>query len=208
MRNDLTDLTVVLDRSGSMESCRGDAEGGLNALVRKQCEQPGTCLFTLVQFDTIYEFVHTAVPIQDVPKCTLEPRGSTALLDAVGRAIVETGERLKKMDEAERPGLVVFVIITDGQENSSVEFSKAKVKEMIERQQNVYKWQFTFLGANQDAFAEAGGIGILSVGTANYSKADAAFLGTSGKISRMRQAAASGSEVDNSYSKNELDEMK
>ena len=208
MRSDLTDLTVVLDRSGSMSSCRDDAEGGLNEFIRKQREQPGTCLFSLVQFDTVYEFVHTAVPIQNVSKCTLEPRGSTALLDAVGRAIVETGERLRKIDEAQRPGLVVFVIVTDGQENSSVEFSKAKVEQMIEHQQNVYKWQFSFLGANQDAFAEAGAIGINLVGAANYSKADAAFRGTAGKVARMRLAASTGAEVDNAYTAEELDEMK
>ena len=90
------------------------------------------------------------------------PRGSTALLDAVGRAINETGDRLAKTPEQDRPGLVVFVIVTDGQENSSKEFSKARIKEMIDEQQKKYNWQFTFLGANQDAFAEAGGIGIRS----------------------------------------------
>ena len=160
MRNDLTDVTVVLDRSGSMQSCRDDAEGGLNTFIEEQKKQPGETLFTLVQFDTEYEFVHKGKPIRDVGPCELVPRGMTALLDAVGRAIAETGERLAAMPEPDRPGLVVFVIVTDGQENSSKEYTKPQIKEMIERQQNDYKWQFTFLGANQDAFAEAHGIGI------------------------------------------------
>src|SRR5262249_11881777 len=168
MRQDLTDLTVVLDRSGSMHTCRSDAEGGLNSFIAKQKELPGECTFTLVQFDTVYEFVHKAIPLGTVPHCTLEPRSNTALLEAVGRAIVETGERLRAMPESERAALVVCVILTDGQENSSQEYTKARVREMIEHQQNVYKWQFIYLGANQDAFAEARGIGIQLAGAAGY----------------------------------------
>ena len=94
----------------------------------------------------------------------------TALLDAVGRAINETGERLAKMNEQDRPGLVIFVIMTDGLENSSREFTKSQVKEMIEEQQSKYNWHFTFLGADQDAFAEAGGLGIAAAGAAQFSK--------------------------------------
>ena len=93
----------------------------------------------------------------------------TALLDAVGRAINETGERLAKLDEKDRPGLVVFVVMTDGLENSSSEFTKPQIKEMIERQQRQYQWHFTFLGANQDAFAEAAAMGIDPCGAADYS---------------------------------------
>ena len=160
MRSDLTDITLVVDRSGSMQSIREDAEGGVNAFLQEQAKQPGEALLTLVQFDTEYEFVHRGVPIKHVPAYTLMPRGNTALLDAVGRAINETGERLSKMAETDRPGLVVFVIMTDGLENSSQEFTKAQIKQQIEEQQSKYSWQFTFLGANQDAFAEAGGMGI------------------------------------------------
>lgn len=207
MRSDLTDITVVLDRSGSMESIKSDAIGGLNEFVRKQKEGAGECLFTLVQFDNVYEFVHTAQPIKQIPALTLEPRGSTALLDAVGRAILETGERFNKMDEAQRPGLVVFVILTDGQENSSKEFTKDKVKQMIEGQQNTYKWQFTFLGANQDAFAEAGGLGIVKTCSANFSNPLQAMKAASAMTSRMRGQYASGQEVVAAYSDEERKEM-
>src|SRR5256885_1489485 len=113
MRNDLTDITVVMDRSGSMNSCRSDAEGGLNAFIKEQKELPGEALFTLVQFDTEYEVVHKAKPIKDVPKCILTPRGGTALLDALGRTIHQTGDRLLAFPEHQRPALVCFVIITD-----------------------------------------------------------------------------------------------
>jgi hypothetical protein len=146
MKTDLTDITLVVDRSGSMEAVREDAEGGVNAFLREQAQQPGEALLTLVQFDTEYEFVHKGISVKDAPAYKLVPRGCTALLDAVGRAINETGDRLAKMAETDRPGLVVFVIVTDGLENSSHEFTKVKVQEMIDRQQNQYHWQFTFPG--------------------------------------------------------------
>lgn len=209
MRDDLTDITLVVDRSGSMESIRTDAEGGVNALIADQAEQPGHALLTLVQFDTEYEFVHRGVPIGQVPRYRLVPRGSTALLDAIGRAINETGARLAAMPEAERPGLVVFVVMTDGHENASREFSRTVIREMIERQQREYSWQFTFLGADADAFAEAGGMGIDAQGVARYdrSKVGAAYKGTSGKLARMRAQKAAGQEVQNRFTDEELDEM-
>lgn len=192
-----------------MQSCRTDAEGGLNSFIDKQKGEPGACLFSLVQFDTEYEFLYKGTPIKDVLACALVPRGMTALLDAVGRAIVETGERLKIMDESQRPGLVVFVIITDGQENSSKEFTKAKIGEMIRHQTDVYKWQFTFLGANVDAFAEAGGIGIAAACTAGYKaeKTSGAFAAAHSNVARMRTARSSGQQVQNKYTPEERKAM-
>ena len=209
MKTNLTDITLVIDRSGSMEAIREDAEGGVNAFVREQAQQAGEALLTLVQFDTEYEFVHQGVPVKRAPAYKLVPRGSTALLDAVGRAINETGDRLAKMAEPDRPGLVIFVIVTDGQENASREFSKAQIKEMIDRQQTEYHWQFTFLGANQDAFAEAGGMGIDAAGVANYApdKVMAAFVGTSKKVVRMRTQRRAGQTVSNEFTEEERKEM-
>lgn len=209
MRSDLTDITLVVDRSGSMEQIREDAEGGVNSFIAQQAKEPGEALLTLVQFDTEYEFLHQGVPITEVPKYQLVPRGRTALLDAVGRAINETGERLAKMDEQDRPGLVVFVVMTDGLENSSREFSKSDVKAMIERQQDKYNWHFTFLGANQDAFAEAGSMGIHAAGAANYAadKVAAAFLGTGSKVARMRKQRSAGETVKNEFTDKERKDM-
>lgn len=205
MRQDLTDITMVLDRSGSMESCRSDAEGGVNAFLRNQKQLPGEALLTLVQFDTEYEFVHRGAPIQSVPEYQLVPRGSTALLDAIGRAVNETGARLAAMPEPQRPGLVVFVIVTDGQENSSHEFSKQRIHEMISHQADAYQWQFVFLGANQDAFAEAGGLGIGNAGTAKYSPANTqlAYAAASANVGRMRKAKSLGAEVVNEFTDDE-----
>ena len=209
MRSDLTDITLVVDRSGSMSAIRDDAEGGVNTFIQEQAKQPGEALLTLVQFDTEYEFVHRAMPIKQVPPYTLTPRGNTALLDAVGRAINETGERLAKMAERDRPGLVVFVITTDGQENSSKEFSKAQIKELIEQQHSKYNWQFTFLGANQDAFAEAGGMGIGYCGTANFApdKVGAAWRATAANVGRMREQRRNEETVVNKFTDAERKEM-
>ena len=209
MRANLTDITLVVDRSGSMSSIRDDAQGGVNSFVQKQAQEPDEALLTLVQFDTEYEFVHRGVPVKRVPQYKLEPRGSTALLDAVGRAIHETGARLAAMPEPERPGLVIFIIVTDGQENSSREFTKAKVKKMIEHQQSVYDWHFTFLAANQDAFAEAGGLGIAQAGAANYAPANVAHahMGTGEKVARMRKQRSSGEKVSNDFTDEERRRM-
>jgi len=209
MRNDLTDVVLVVDRSGSMSICREEAENGINHFIEEQKKAPGECLFSLVQFDTEYEFVHRGIPIKDVPKYTLSPRGMTALLDAVGKAINETGERLSKMEEPSRPGLVIFVIVTDGQENSSHEFKKDQIKEMIEFQQNTYQWKFTFLGANQDAFAEAGGLGISQMCTAQFvsGQANKAFFAASNNVLRMRSANITGQTVACCYTDEERKSM-
>jgi len=209
VRSDLADVTLVVDRSGSMSSIREDAEGGINTFVQEQAKQPGEALLTLVQFDTEYEFVHRAVSVSRVPHYKLVPRGNTALLDAVGRAINETGERLAKIPANDRPGLVVFVIVTDGQENSSKEFSKAKIKELIEHQQSKYNWQFTFLGANQDAFAEAGGLGIRAAGAATFApgKVGAAWQGTCMLVARMRKQTSDEETVVNEFTDSERKAM-
>lgn len=213
-RADLTDLTVILDRSGSMSACRVEAVGGLNAFVDKQKADPGETLFTLVQFDTQYEFVHSGIPIKSVPKLDLDPRGFTALLDAVGRAIIETGQRLEKIPDDQRPGLVVMVIITDGMENASKEFTRDRIKQMIQHQQEKYNWQFTFLGANQDAFAEAQNMGISRAAAANYDVQNAglAFTGAAANVSRMKAARGMGVtgqslSAQNAYSDEERQAM-
>ncbi len=162
MKTNLTDITVILDRSGSMEVIKDDTIGGLRTFVEEQKKLPGEATFTLVQFDNEYEVVHATTPIRDVGDLELVPRGSTALLDAIGRTVNETGARLGAMPEADRPGKVLVVIITDGLENSSREFTRDKVFEMIKHQREAYQWEFNFLGANQDAIAVGVAMGVAS----------------------------------------------
>lgn len=132
----------------------------------------GECALTLTQFDTGgIDIVHENTPLRDIPELndgTYQPRGGTPLLDALGKTIKSTGRALKAIPEADRPDKIVFVVITDGEENSSHDYTKTQIKDMIEHQEKVYKWNFVFLGANQDAFAEAGSIGIAMSAAANY----------------------------------------
>ena len=158
-----TDITVILDKSGSMEARRTDAIGGFNALVDDQKVQPGVAALSLVQFDTSYEVSFTEKAVVDVPALTMEtyrPSGGTALLDAMGKTIDATGKRLAAMPEASRPGKVIVVVITDGEENSSREYTYPRLNEMICHQRDVYKWEFMFVGTNQDAIASASKVGI------------------------------------------------
>lgn len=170
---DLTLIAVLVDRSGSMAQCRDDMEGGLNTFVENQAREPGDAEITLAQFDTKYELVWPLSPIKDAPKYTLIPRGCTALLDAIGRFITEVGEELAKRDEAGRPGKVIVCIVTDGLENSSVDWTRGRVKELVERQRDQWQWEFVFLGANMDAVQEGASVGIPQKSSLTWDKANA-----------------------------------
>ncbi len=168
MNNDYTDITVVLDRSGSMSATRFDAEGGFNTFVTEQAKLAGKCALSLYQFDDHYNIVYEGKLIKEVPKLELVPRGMTALLDAFGKTIVKTGERLSALPEHERPAKVIFMVITDGCENASREYTQEKIKELVEHQRNKYNWQFVFIGADLNTFAEAHDLGILVHNTTQY----------------------------------------
>lgn len=163
MKENLTELVFILDRSGSMTGLESDTIGGFNSMIEEQKKEPGDAYVTTVLFDHEYKLLHDHVDLKEIAPITdkeYHPRGTTALLDAVGRTINDIGVRLNDTPEEERPSKVIFVITTDGYENASKEFSKAKVKEMIEHQQSKYSWVFMFLGANMDAVSEAGSLGI------------------------------------------------
>lgn len=209
MNKNLTEMIFVVDRSGSMHYMSEEASQGINKLIEEQTKEDGECRVTLVQFDTAYEFVENGTDIKSVKPYNLIAGGMTALNDAVGRTIDEVGLRLSKTEEKDRPGLVLFCIVTDGIENASREYSAEQVYEKITHQQKVYNWQFTYLGANQDSFKAAKNMGINTIGTSNYSNIKAAYEGTSGKFSRMRNKSKSHSlsPEDNSYTEAEVRAM-
>jgi hypothetical protein len=158
-----TDITMILDRSGSMGSVVVETIEGFNRLVEQHRRLPGRATLTLVQFDDQSEVVYEGVDLRDVPPLDYDvyrPRGATALLDAIGTGIRLASTRLLACRSDERPRHVVFVILTDGLENASTEFDRKLVFDMIRHQRERNYWQFVFLGANQDAIAEARGIGI------------------------------------------------
>lgn len=171
---DAIDMTVLLDRSGSMASIKAETESGFAFFLNEQKKQPGEAKLTLVQFDTEYEQVYSAKNLADVSSLNLQPRGCTALHDSLAKAIVDTGERLKGIPEVDRPAKVLFIVITDGLENSSREHTKESVRKMIEHQTSAYQWQFIYLGANQDAFAEAGSLGISVMNAMTYAPTEGA----------------------------------
>ena len=146
-------IAVLLDRSGSMETIKSDTEGGFNAFIGGQRDEPLDVTVTLAQFDTHYDVVYANRPVRDVPPLDLQPRGGTALYDALGRLITDVGAELAALPEHQRPSRVVVVVLTDGHENSSCEWTHDAVSAAIRRQESEYAWDFLFLGANMDAVA-------------------------------------------------------
>jgi uncharacterized protein YegL len=170
-KQDLTEIVVILDRSGSMTSIKKDAIGGFNTFLESQQKLDGEATMTVVQFDNEYLVTVNGVNIQNVEPLndtTFVPRGGTALLDAIGRTLNEVGARLASTSEDDRPEKVIVVILTDGQENSSHEFKRSQINEMITLQKEKYSWEFIFLAAGQDAMAEAMSMGIGSMNAMNF----------------------------------------
>jgi hypothetical protein len=184
-------LVLVVDRSGSMTSVASDMNGGIRSFVREQAAVPKRTTLSLYQFDTEHDEVRTFTPLtaNALGNWQLIPRGATALLDAVGTAIQRTGESLAGKPEAERPGEVVVVIVTDGFENSSREYGLTQVKEMITRQREQFGWVFMFLGADQDAFDAGSSMGVPAMNTVSYRSANTAAAWTTLSASATRGAS-------------------
>ena len=169
MKKDLTELVILLDKSGSMSNCVSDTIGGLNLFIDRQKQVKSELKVTLVQFDTYTRKNYEALDVNDVAKLSYQNYtvgGGTALLDAVGIVIEEVGARLAKTLEKDRPEKVLFLVMTDGEENSSKVFTKEKINEMVQHQKSVYSWDFIFLGADINKWdAEKAYGNVTSVGT-------------------------------------------
>lgn len=168
---DATWVVVILDRSGSMATVRTDAIGGYNTFLAEQKDAPGEATWTLVLFSTAATTIDAQIPVSEARMLTDKtyvPAGNTALLDAVGETIQSVGKKLADMNEADRPNKVLFAILTDGEENSSREFTYEMVSGMIEHQRTVYGWEFIFLAADQDAIAGAQRLSIPAAHAFNY----------------------------------------
>jgi len=175
MKKNYTHISIILDRTGSMESIRDDVIGGFNTFLKEQKEQKGKCTCTLVQFDTQepYEVIHDFKLIKEVKELTKKtyvPRASTPLLDALGRGINDLEKKISEMKKKDQPEKVVFVIVTDGQENSSREFRKEQIEKMIKEKQEKDKWQLVFLSADLDSIQDAYSYGFATLNTMSYDK--------------------------------------
>lgn len=192
-------LVLIVDRSGSMEPHREDAEGGLRAFLAEQRKVPGVTSVTLREFDNVCATVYENKLLSEVPDYELVPRYGTALLDAVGMTIVRVGEQLAAMDEADRPGEVIMMIFTDGKENVSKKYKDPdRVNKMISHQREKYGWVVGFLGADQDAIKVAGEMGI-GPGTAlsyNSSNTEASMAVASVMVTRGSTSGVYGFTAD------------
>jgi len=197
-----THITFIMDRSGSMNSIKDDAIGGINNLVETQRLEAGKCTMSFIQFDDIYEEVYSFVPIADVPlrnNQNYTPRGGTALLDAIGRGLATTKEQLAGMPDEERPGVVMIAILTDGHENQSKEYTRSQIRELIESVSKELDWKVSYLGATLDAMNVAADLGVNPAMAARFaaesSNAQAAYGSHSNMVTRARKAGAAGQSI-------------
>jgi len=205
MKQNYTHIVLLIDRSGSMSSIKHDMEGGLMTFINEQKLEPGTCTVTAAQFDNVYEILFTRKDIQEITSIKIEPRASTSLIDSMCRLITEVGKDLDGLAEDEKPEKVLFVTITDGEENSSREFNSDQLKEMVKHQEDNYKWNFTYIGANQDAFANSQQYGLKGSNTLNF---DADTRGVNVMFSKLSCStssyrASAGSDTEFSYTNDE-----
>ena len=162
-KKQLTEVVFILDRSGSMTGMESDTIGGFNSMLKKQKDAKVQAYVSTVLFDHEAIVLHDRKRIEDVPLLTnkeYQPRGTTALLDAVGSAIKHISTVHKYARPEDRPTRTLFVITTDGLENASKTYTLDKVKKMIEEQKHKYDWEFIFLGADIDAISAARDLGI------------------------------------------------
>lgn len=195
MKKNYTHISIIMDRSGSMTTIAKDMEGGLTSLIETQKLVEGDATISLARFDDVYEVVYNFAPLKNASGFKLEPRGWTALLDAMGKCFTETKEKIKSMAEEDKPEKVLFIIITDGAENASKEFDKTTVNGMIKELRNCNEkdenqpdedginWDFIFLGANQDAIQEGGKYGIRGDAAMTYNTTSAGSQATFASLS-------------------------
>lgn len=205
MNLNVTEVVFILDRSGSMSNLVSDTIGGYNSMLEKQKRLPGDVLITTILFDDQFEILYENVNLKEVFNITEKEyyvRGSTALLDAMGKTINYIGKKLENIQEDMRPGKVLFVIITDGYENSSREFNYKKIKSMVEHQKSKYSWEFIFLGANIDAIAVADNLGIADDRAVNYCADSKGTLEGYESINYAINSIRVNKEIDKNWKKN------
>ncbi|MBE7161430.1 MAG: VWA domain-containing protein [Williamsia herbipolensis] len=193
-------VAALLDRSGSMQSIVDDTCGGFDAFIATERSADVETVVSLAQFDTEYEQVYTHRPIVDVPPLDLQPRGGTALLDAIGRFVTEIGTDLAARPEQDRPGAVTVLVMTDGMENSSREWTVDAVRALIRQQEEQYAWTFVFLGANMDAVDVGTSMGFSADRSLTYAAAPdqvrKAYHAVSNLQARGRESRRAGRPVE------------
>ena len=208
-----THISVLIDESGSMGNLAADTRGGFNSFLKDQQAVGGKATMTVCTFSNGYKILSSMRDINSVEPLTGTsycPGGGTALLDAMGKCITELGSALAALPDEKRPGKILFLVITDGEENSSREWNKAKIAEMVKRQESEYKWNFLYLGANVDAFAESANMGIRAANAIGYNATSKgihdAYHVVSRSLGAVRGCAAPGMSYD-VFSSSHVDEL-
>lgn len=202
MNNQLTNIIFILDRSGSMSGREADSIGGFNSMLEKQKRAPGEAILSTVLFNQDMKYLHKNIPIDNAENLTVEdyfPAGSTALLDAIGNTITDTEIFYKTLNIDEKPQKTIIVIITDGYENASKEYSLNQIKRMIDQKQESGEWEFIFLGANIDAIRTANSYGIKLSHAANFHNDSRGIQTNFGAISDAVACFRSGGQIDESW---------
>ena len=211
MRNDITELVFILDKSGSMHGLEADTIGGFNSLIEKQKKEDGKALVTTILFDDKTEVVHDRVDLEYIRNMTSEQYvtgGSTALLDAVGGAVSHIRKIHKYIRPEDVPAKTLFVITTDGMENASRRYTYDKVKKLIEHQKAKYGWEFIFLGANIDAAETAVSMGISRDRAADYISDRAGTALNYSVLSEVASAVRSGAGIAPDWNNSISDDIK
>ena len=200
MKDDYTHICLIVDRSGSMFNIVDDMNGAIVQLMQDQAKEPGTCLVDVVTFDTEVDVVYDSADPLEVNDQVIKPRGNTALNDAIGIGVTRLGDKLRLMPEEERPATVIVVVVTDGMENSSMDWTHAQVRKLVERQTNTYNWTFMYLAANVDAFATGKGYGFAKGQTiafaASADSVQSVYSGLSANATRARRGDTAGFTQD------------
>ncbi len=186
------EIAYILDRSGSMQPMQEPAVAAFNDFLKVQLEVPGEARLTLVQFDDRYEVPIAALRLQDVPQLTAAtyiPRGSTALLDAIGRTIKDLDIRLQKLPPTHQPAKVILAIFTDGEENASREYTAKHISDLIHLYRDTKGWEFLFLAANQDAIATAAQMNMAQGTSGNVQFSASGIIATGGALARKVRAS-------------------
>lgn len=198
MKQTKTELVLLIDKSGSMASIKKGMEKALNDFITEQKALPGECNVSLIEFDDKYDVAFESRPLAQVGNIDINPRGGTALLDALGKTINTLDERLVNTTDENVPDVVCFVVVTDGEENSSKEYTGETIKKLLDEKTNALGWKFVYFGTNQDAIATATKFGFQAGNTISYATSAAGLAGTSFAMSSKMSAYRGGS--DHSFS--------
>lgn len=207
MKDNLTEIVCIIDKSGSMWPVSTDTIGGFNSFLAEQKKVEGDVNMTVVLFSDTITTVNDNVSIDtiaDLSDKTYFPNGGTSLYDAIGITLTSVGKRLAATDEADRPSKVIVAIMTDGEENTSKEYTGAQIKEIISHQESAYNWTFMFLAANQDACLVGKNLGLQDYATLNFTQTSAGTTGAFKNMSMLASTCRGMSMSDYSMSKSSV----